>query len=253
MKILVLCNESSSLSLLKYSIEKKLPDSEILAVKEVPEQVLMSEGFIFDIAFLDINKTGGKGLEIAEIIKAKNPRVNIIFVADHEGYGMCAMKMHASGYILKPVTPEQIEYELQNLRYPLPAKCMLKVICFGRFDAYTPKGELLVFKRSKAKELLAFLVSKKGIPCTLDEMTCLLFGTLGEKGVKKQYTHKVKSALISKLKEIGAEDIINSTYNSVSINMDKIDCDYYKLDENDRVNFKGEFMSQYPWAQHIKK
>jgi hypothetical protein len=71
---------------------------------------------------------------------------------------------------------------------------------------------------------------------------------------KKDYTQQLLSTLMKKLKELNAEAVINKSYNSISVNMDKIDCDYYKFDENDPTTmnmYKGEFMAQYSWAEYI--
>lgn len=45
-----------------------------------------------------------------------------------------------------------------------------RVKCFGSFDAYTTTGETLRFERSKAKEMLTYLVYKRGASCTIKEI-----------------------------------------------------------------------------------
>lgn len=54
------------------------------------------------------------------------------------------------------------------------------------------------------------------------------------------------------MKKAGVEEIICKTYNSLSVNVDKIDCDYYRFMEGDaRVinQYNGEFMTNYSWAE----
>lgn len=48
------------------------------------------------------------GVELAKQLKDILPKVNIIFVTGYNGYVMEAMKIHASGYILKPATEESV-------------------------------------------------------------------------------------------------------------------------------------------------
>ena len=75
-------------------------------------------------------------LEVAKRLKDINPKMNIIFVTGFSEYKGDAMDMKASGYIMKPVTKEDVERELNDLRYPsmLPKKdALLKVQCFGNF------------------------------------------------------------------------------------------------------------------------
>lgn len=254
MRVLAVDDEALALALLRNAIEKNLPDAEIYGFTKPSEMFSFIEEHEFDIAFLDINMTGITGIDMAKILKEKMPNLNIIFVTGYDNYGTEAMKLHASGYIVKPVTPEKVRRELEDLRYTLPGKELLTVKCFGNFDVFTPAGEPVNFGRTKSKELLAFLVSKKGTSCTVNELTSILFETAGNDDKKREYTQQIISTLIRKLRELGAEDVINKTYNSMSVNVDKIECDYYKFDENDPQStkmYKGEFMAQYSWAEYI--
>lgn len=254
MRILIADDEFLALELLKNSIQRVLPDAKIFAFTKPSELFEFAEENECDIAFLDINMTGVTGIDLGKTLKEKMPNLNIIFVTGYNEYTGEAMDMHASGYILKPVTPEKIRREVSDLRYPLPDKAVLRVQCFGNFDVFTPDGAPVKFSRSKCKEVLAILVSKRGSSCTIKELTSTLFETSGDDEKKKDYTQQLISTLIRKLKEIGAESAINKSYNSISLNVDKIDCDYYKFDENDpeTINlYKGEFMAQYSWAEYM--
>ena len=54
------------------------------------------------------------------------------------------------------------------------------------------------------------------------------------------------------LKKIGAADAIRKSYNALSVNVDVLDCDYYRFAELDAgaVNsYQNEYMSQYYWAE----
>jgi two-component SAPR family response regulator len=77
-----------------------------------------------------------------------------------------AFSMHASGYILKPVTAEAIAEAMEQLRHPvnpLPEK-RLRVQTFGNFEVLLDEKPL-TFARSKTKELFAYLVSRRGAHC----------------------------------------------------------------------------------------
>ena len=73
------------------------------------------------------------------------------------------MAIHASGYIEKPVTAGKVRKETEDLRYPLPAENepRLKIQCFGNFEVYDRTGKPAHFSRSKAKEVMAYLVDRK--------------------------------------------------------------------------------------------
>ena len=71
---------------------------------------------------------------------------------------------------------------------------------------------------------------------------------------KKQQNHIqiLIHAMIKNLKEIGAEKAVVRGFNALSVNVDAIDCDYYRFAELDAgaVNaYQNEYMSQYYWAE----
>lgn len=254
MKILAADDEVLALELLKNSIKKVVPDAELFAFSKTSELVEFAEDNTCDIAFLDINMAGITGIELARRLKETVPNINIIFVTGYSDFTSEAMAMHASGYIMKPVTPDKVKRELEDLRYPIPDKALMKVQCFGNFDIFTMDGQPIKFARSKSKELLAILVSKRGTSCTIKELTSILFENSEDDDKKKDYTQQLISTLIKTLRGLGIDKVINKSYNSISINTDLIDCDYYKFNDKDPdslVGYSGEFMAQYSWAEYV--
>ena len=57
-----------------------------------------------DIAFLDINMRGMGGLALAEKIREACPDCKIVFCTGYEEYAIPAFKLHASGYLMKPIS-----------------------------------------------------------------------------------------------------------------------------------------------------
>ena len=57
-----------------------------------------------DIAFLDINMRGMGGLVLAEKILSACPDCKIVFCTGYEEYAVSAFKLHASGYLMKPIS-----------------------------------------------------------------------------------------------------------------------------------------------------
>jgi len=77
---------------------------------------IVENGFIPDIAFLDVEMFGMTGLELAEKIKAICPRVEIVFVTGYSQYAADAFSIHAHGFLLKPVTLKQVQTEIQSIK-----------------------------------------------------------------------------------------------------------------------------------------
>ncbi len=207
-----------------------------------------------DVAWLDIEMPGMSGLELSMEIKKVSPRTNIIFVTGHERFAYQSFQLHASGFILKPFKKEDLERELANLRNPVEKeqKGLLRVQCFGDFEAFDKTGQPVRFKRSKSKELLAILVDRRGSMCSVGEICGLLFEDRDEDtGTKKQF-RVFLSSLRDDLAKVGAENVLLKGWNACGIDCSLLDCDYLDYLKGDSVavnSFMGEYMIQYSWAE----
>ena len=200
-----------------------------------------------DIAFLDINMRGMGGLALAERIVSARPNCKIVFCTGYEEYAIPAFKLHASGYLMKPVSAKDVQIEIDNIKGICQKQKPLEVKCFGHFEVYA-KGEKLTFKRSKTKELLAFLVDRKGAGVTVAEIGVALWGN-DEEQKNQNYIHQLFRDLRQSLEAIGMDEIFERNNYFYSINPGKIDCDYYTYLKTGFPKFRGEYMSQYSWAE----
>ena len=261
LKFLAVDDEDIVREVLVKTLQRAEPDCIVQQAGNPKEAVrIVKEGFVPDIAFLDIEMFGITGLELAKQIKTISHSTEIVFVTGYSQYAVNAFSVHAHGYLLKPVSLKQVRAEIQSIMSartvpsepapPSPVSDKLVVTCFGNFDV-SINGKPLVFPRQKSKELLAYLVNKKGSSCTTKEICAVLFED-------KPYTHSlmnqiqtVISTLIKTLEDAGAKDVIIRTRNSIAVNKDAIDCDFYRFlsGEIDAVNsYIGEYMSNYEWA-----
>ena len=83
------------------------------------------------------------------------------------------------GFLLKPITQDQLRRALDNLRYPLSQKMelsteRLKVCCFGQFEVLL-NGRPVAFQRSKTKEFFAYLIGRNGAMCTTQQLISILW------------------------------------------------------------------------------
>ena len=199
-----------------------------------------------DVAFLDINMRGMGGLSLAEKIIGFCPDCKIVFCTGYEEYAIPAFKIHASGYLLKPVSAKDVQEEIDNIKGIRQNQKPLEVKCFGNFEVYV-KGEKLTFKRSKTKELLAFLIDRHGAGVTIAEISVALWGNDQDKK-NQNYIHQLFHDLRQSLESVGINEIFERNSYFYSVNPEKIDCDYYSYLKNGTPKFHGEYMSQYSWA-----
>lgn len=73
------------------------------------------------LAVLDIELGTASGLDLCGTLLEINPCTNIVFLTAYPDYALNAWKTEASGFILKPLTPESVREQLKKLRFPFPA------------------------------------------------------------------------------------------------------------------------------------
>lgn len=256
MKVLAADDEPLALDMLTEAIRTAIPDARTFAFMKPSQLLSHAEKDACEIAFLDINMRGMTGIALAKKLKDANPKINIIFVTGYDEYTKDAMALHASGYIMKPVTAGKIKEELSELRHPVKphSEKLLGIKCFGNFDAFSHDGEIIHFERSKSKEVLAYLVYRAGASCSIKELAAALFEDTEYDRNQRGYVQKIVSSLIQTLKKYAAESVILKNYNSLAIDISQVDCDYYKFAEMESVavnSYSGEFMAQYPWAEFV--
>ena len=200
-----------------------------------------------DIAFLDINMRGMGGLALAEKIISYRPDCKIVFCTGYEEYAIPAFKLHASGYLLKPISAKDIQVEIDNIKGVRKREKPLEVKCFGNFEVYI-NGEKLTFKRSKTKELLAYLVDRNGAGVTVAEIGVALWED-DEEQKNHNYIHQLFYDLRQTLAAAGVGEIFIRNNYLYSIDSEKMDCDYYTYLKTGKPDFHGEYMTQYSWAE----
>ncbi len=107
------------LSGLMRNVRQLLPGASIGAFGSADEALGFTKENGCDILISEIELCGVDGLTLAKKVKKLNPKVNIIFltVCDEKEYAREVFQIKPSGYLLKPAKKEQLEAELQNLRY----------------------------------------------------------------------------------------------------------------------------------------
>ena len=232
---------------------KKIPEIESAAGFEYPLEALayLQENRA-DVAFLDINMQDMDGISLAKRMKEYVPEISVIFLTGYSEYAIDAFGIHASGYLLKPVTCGDIEEELAHLRpmkRGVPPR--LYVRTFGGFDLIYD-GEPERFERAKAKELFACLIDAHGASLSMENISARLWeGETYDKSKLRQI-HTFIGSMMRTLHLVDADDAVIKQHNAIAVNSKKIDSDYFRFlnREPDTVaSFVGEYMNNYSWAE----
>ena len=169
MKILVVDDGQLAINSLIRILCRVAPDCDYISAMTTEDALSWMRQGPMDAAFLNLEMPGMNGLALTRMIQKLQPRCNIIVVTEHPEYALEALQIFVSGFLLKPANEADVRNVLEHLRYPPEnAPVGIKIQCFGNFEIFVG-GRALAFKRSKSKELLAYLVDRNGATCTNGE------------------------------------------------------------------------------------
>ncbi len=251
MRIIAVDDEKIALENICDTISQVAPEAEIVSFRSGDEVLKYLEKNTADVAFCDIEMRGLNGIELAKKMKIIAPGINIIFATGFDSYMEMAFDLRASGYLTKPITKDRVKKELDNLRNPIEVKKdgtkRIKVQTFGNFEIFVD-GKPVSFKYTKSKELIAYLVDRKGAVCNNNEQMAILF----EDDLHKSYLQKLHADITKVFKDLNCEEVISQQWGGISIVPDMIECDYYEWEKGtpSALNaYHGEYMSQYSWSE----
>ena len=241
-------DEALMLGALVAAIEESSDISAVTKFSDCEEALEFVRSNAIDVAFLDINMRGMGGLALAEKILKTRPNCKIVFCTGYEEYAIPAFKLHASGYLMKPISAEDVQVEIDNIKGMRQREKLLTVKCFGNFEVYA-KNEKLMFKRLKTKELFAFLVDRNGAGMTAKQICAVLFPDDTDDTKNAAYLRQLVLDLKNTLKSVGAEAVLCHETPCYRVDTNLIKCDYVSYLESGKPEFHGEYMTQYSWAE----
>ena len=143
---------------------------------------------------------------------------------------------------------DEVEYALSG-RHTRRAS-HIQVRTFGNFDVFVD-GKTVSFNRSKSKELLAYLVDRRGSSISRTEAFAILWeDSAYDRSMQKQLDVVIRS-LRSTLQEYEIGEILEMKSGNMRVVPELIDCDLYRFFAGDAeaINeYRGEYMSAYSWA-----
>ena len=99
-------------------LEEILPYATVTGFTDANEAVSYAKENRVSLAFIDIELREMTGFELCRALLDINPRTNVVYLTAYSNYALDAWTTGASGFMLKPITPEGVREQLENLRYP---------------------------------------------------------------------------------------------------------------------------------------
>ena len=100
-------------------LSKVMPGASITGFNKVSEAIKFAENNAVAIAFLDIELGRNSGIELCKKLMEIRPVTNVIFLTSYPDYSFDAWDTKASGFLVKPASPEDIQDQLKKLRHPV--------------------------------------------------------------------------------------------------------------------------------------
>lgn len=253
MRALCIDDEVLALNQTVYVCQKSECFEEVIGFNDVYKALECIKENTYDVIFMDIDMPQKNGIELAVEIKTISPASMIVFVTGYSHYAVDAFKIHAQGYLCKPINESDIIREMSywtTKEVSLPQSGIF-IQTFGNFEVIVD-GQIISFERQKSKEILAYLVNKKGTGVTRSELASVLWEeSLYDHSKQKQLDVYIRS-LTKTLKEYGIAQIIAKERGVFHVVPSSFSCDFYDLiaGKAPAVNaFAGSYMDAYSWAE----
>ena len=214
-----------------------------------------------DVVFSDVDMPGMNGLKLAEQLHLINPDADIVFATGYAHYSLDAWKTEAKAFILKPVSKEDMMAAIERIRKSrgrtgegggqVDQSKPLEVKCFGNFEIFH-NGSPVHFARKKSKEMVAYLIDRKGAMISTGELRSALWEEEEDNEEKKGYIRVLANDIRKSMEDIGISNFLRNDMDCYSVDVSVMSCDYLNYlngDEQAKNSFAEEYMSQYPWAE----
>ncbi len=254
MRIIAVDDEALQLETVVEYVAELYPAAEVVGFDKVSNVLEYAEAETIDLAILDISMPGNiNGINLGEMLRQKNKRIKLLYCTGYSDFAIDAFRMHANGYLQKPVLKEDLKRELDYiLQMPVFDGADKPYIhTFGNFDVFV-NDRPVIFKRNKSKEILAYLTDRKGTWVTNRELAAVLWEETGMDITVSKYITTLARNMIIDLENADISHIIERKRGKIRLLVNEINCDYYdylKGDEQACMQFCNEYMNQYSWAE----
>lgn len=254
MKIKTILVDDEILAMCLFKLEcSDFEDIDIVASFESPAKAIeyVEENEV-DVAVLDIEMPEMNGIELGKELRKLKKDIILIFITAHQQYAMNAYQLHSPVYLEKPYSRNDLIYALDMVRLIQKSKNKpIFIRTFGYFDVYVNK-KIVYFSNKKSKELLAYLVDRRGNSVNNEQAIDILWE---DASIERRYQSKFRRVvkdLRDTLVQYGIGEILIEHPNFRAVDTKMFDCDLYQwLDEYAQFphSFNGNYMMEYSWAE----
>ena len=255
MRTIAVTGNKTALAKLSGMIETLLPEGEHFRYDDSFTALAKAREEDIDIAIIDTKMPELSGMDLGLYLKELHPSMNLIFLSEREKDCYEAMRMHASGYLLKPASEEALKKELDDLRYPEFQRAQKRVFIqtFGNFEMFVD-GQPVNFKYQRTKEVVAVLVNNRGAQTTNGEIIASLWEDDGDPEKKQSYLGNLRQDLQNTFTKLKLDGIILKQRGSMAIAKDKVECDLFdwlEKKKESKYQYIGDYMNQYSWPEYF--
>ena len=196
---------------------------------------------LLDVIFIDIEMPEVNGLELSQKILDINDNINIVFLTAFNQYAVEAFELQAMDYILKPLSEARLTKTIRRLqKIKTVNNPFIKpfIQCIGDYEIFTK--EPLTWKHSKAKEILAFLTHRGGVPVSWEKISDAVWPEYNAQKAQTNF-HATMYLLRKRLAEAGISDILESARGNYRLITERVTCDLYQLE---KVIKEGKIISR---------
>lgn len=255
MKTIVVNDERMELLAFQYKV-RQLPEIKLIGTFENNEDtILFSEEHSIDLAVISIMMKKSDGILLGEKLREIYPDILLIFISESdrlEQHAIDLLRLQAVTFLKEDYSDEELQYALETARLlSKRRKRRIYARTFGHFDLFVDERPIM-FRSSKAKELLALLVDRQGGTVNTDQIICALWEERPNDEATQNLCSKVFRSLKKELNEYGVQEMLIASRGIRSVDTALFECDLYNLlsgDEQAKKQFYGEYMADYSWAE----
>ena len=123
---IIIEDDEKALSLLDIFLQA-FEEVEVLEKTTKPQAGLkLLRKHVPDIVFLDIDMPGLNGLEVAQVIRDKDLKTEVVFTTAHSRYAMRALNIEPLDYLIKPFGPDELLSVINRYKAKIKSKHLEK-------------------------------------------------------------------------------------------------------------------------------